>query len=132
MDNISSVQSVVPIEKNTLLDSYADSFDISFDQSDGLPRSTANGSSVTSTSTSTALTLSLQPPGELLPRIAEEKDSPTSAGSDGQSIADTTDGTSQSDRSNVVTVASGKEIPISDNTTSPAKTNQKPSKKGTN
>lgn len=127
-NNISSLQSVVPVEKNSLLDSYADSFDISFDQSDGLTRPSSNGTSAASTISSAALTLSLQPPGELLPRIAEEKDSPTStAGSDGQSIVEGTDRTTQFDKSNVVTVE--KENRVYDNTTSPPKSNPKPSKK---
>lgn len=127
-NHISSLQSVVPAEKNSLLDSYADSFDISFDQSDGLTRPNSNVSNVASTSSSTALTLSLQPPGELLPRIAEEKDSPTStAGSDGQSIVDGIDCITQSDKSNVV--AADKENRISDSTTSQPKSSQKPAKK---
>ncbi|KAG4079765.1 hypothetical protein HA402_014896 [Bradysia odoriphaga] len=129
--NINSVPSVVPTEKNSLLDSYADSFDISFDQSDGLSRSSgssANNSIVASTSTSTALSLSLQPPGELLPRIAEEKDSPTSAGSDGHSIAEiTTEATVQSNKSKVSTVE--KDVQSSEDSTIPPKTNQKASKK---
>lgn len=58
-------------DKNQMLDNYADSFDINFDQSSGNSSSAASG-----------LSLSLQQPGELLPRIAEEKDSPTSTGQD--------------------------------------------------
>lgn len=117
-----SIPSTVPTEKNSLLDSYADSFDISFDQSDGLTRSSTNGSNVSSTSSSTTLTLSLQPPGELLPRIAEEKDSPTSAA---DSVAD---GPDCNNKPNVV-AAETKNV-ISDRSTSPPKSsNQKPSKK---
>lgn len=124
--NSSSVQTVVPIEKNSLLDSYADSFDISFDQSDGLTRPSTNGSNVSSAGNSATLSLSLQPPGELLPRIAEEKDSPTSAGSDGHSIAEGTECMNQSGNSNLTTDAK-------ENVTSPTpKTNQKPSKKQKN
>lgn len=129
-NNSNSVQSAAPIEKNSLLDTYADSFDISFDQSDGLTRPSTSSSSAPSTSNSTNLSLSLQPPGELLPRIAEEKDSPTSAGSDGHSIAEGTDTNVHSDNSNVV--ASEIESRSADNATSPPKTNQKPSKKQKN
>lgn len=131
ISNNSSATSVAPIEKNSLLDSYADSFDISFDQSDGLTRSTSNGSSVASASNATALTLTLQPPGELLPRIAEEKDSPTSAGSDGHSIAEVSDCASQVDRSDKLNVTTTVEREISgpDNPTSSPKTNQKLSKR---
>lgn len=66
------------------LESYADSFD---DQLDGVNLSNIRAIGVTvnnscaaqmTTAPSTSnLTLSLQQPGELLPRIAEEKDSPT-------------------------------------------------------
>lgn len=127
-DNGIGSTSVVPNEKNSLLDSYADSFDISFDQSDGITRSNTNGSS--SSSSSAALSLSLQPPGELLPRIAEEKDSPTSAaGSDGQSNIEGSDTAAQYDKS-IVTIE--KENVITDMIGNVPKSSQKPSKKPKN
>lgn len=131
-NNLNSVQTTVPTEKNSLLDSYADSFDISFDQSDGVSRasgSTANNSIVPSSSTATTLSLSLQPPGELLPRIAEEKDSPTSAGSDGHNIAEVaTEATVPANKSNVVPVVD-KDSQSSEEMTIPPKTIPKASKK---
>ena len=67
-----SSENLMDIKQQQLLDSYADSFSLTFDQSDGISRRVNNAT--------TSLSLSLQQPGELLPRIAEEKDSPTYSG----------------------------------------------------
>lgn len=68
-----------------LLDTYADSFDIQFGGDHVTSAASTPTTSTTTTGsavgTATGLTLSLQQPGELLPRIAEEKDSPTSSSS---------------------------------------------------
>lgn len=61
-----------PSSVGSMLDACADAFDIHFEASSS---SLATGSSDNG---NTALLLNLQAPGELLPRIAEEKDSPTS------------------------------------------------------
>lgn len=69
-----------------LLDTYADSFDIQFGSEHVTSAAASTPTTTTTTTgsaigTATGLTLSLQQPGELLPRIAEEKDSPTSSSS---------------------------------------------------
>lgn len=81
--NVPSTQTSLSVNINTqtqastsvisLLDACADAFDISFEST--TPGSKDNGNN---TGASAALLLNLQQPGELLPRIAEEKDSPTS------------------------------------------------------
>lgn len=69
-------------QQQQLLDTYADSFDINFDGgSSGAPTAAAVAVTSANSAGSNTLSLSLQQPGELLPRIAEEKDSPTSSGS---------------------------------------------------
>ena len=91
--------------KQQLLDSYADNFDLSFDQSDG---DSIGGRSSNTSSASATLTLSLQQPGELLPRIAEEKDSPTSTGHDIVAVS-----------TSVVTMSSSMPLPPEEQVRSP-------------
>lgn len=72
----------------SLLDACADAFEINFVDTTASGAAADNGNNTTTASTA-ALLLNLQQPGELLPRIAEEKDSPTSTTASAGSITPT-------------------------------------------